>query len=228
MQKSDTLVITSYPPRWQQLAEVTCATHKAYADAHGYDYFADCSDLQDSYYNYDLRTHFKVGIAGFIKMDLFLHFLPKYQSVVWLDADLLVTNKAVPVQSFRSPGVTVPFDHNGINATVIIANSTDLVYDFFWAVNNTGRKLFLGHDWKEMEAMRYFSQTPPYDKLLTYYSIKELCPILADEYIEAGLPRKVSGKYGWVPGDWTMHLSALPLEVRIDRARYYADAMALL
>lgn len=149
---------------------------------------------------------------------------------MWLDADLLITNPAITLedlwyQAVKWPmeqKIVLPYEHNGHNATVIMARSCDLVYDFFWAANNTGRKLFLGHDWVEMEAMRYFAQTPPYDNLIAYLSAKKLCPILHTEYIEAGLPERVSSKYGWAEGDFALHLSALHIDRRVELAREYS------
>jgi hypothetical protein len=227
MSLADTLVITSYPPAWQSLADITCATHKAYCDRWGYDYHADCSHLHDRYFDPILQREERLPVKGFVKLDLLLHFLPRYKTVCWLDGDLAITNHSIPIEQWlsliRKPAeILVPFDFNTHNATVIIARSTDLVWEFFWACNNTGRKLFLKHDWVEMEAMRYFSERPPYDKILAYESIKLLCPILPQEYVPY-VPLRMSQKYAWEPGAWSVHLSALPLERRVELAREYAN-----
>ena len=221
---SDTLLVTSYHPSWAELAKRTCKTHADYAKKQGYDYHADCSDYQDMVH----ETGHRMGIRGFIKFDLMLHFLPKYQYVMWIDSDALVTNHDIRIEQYRSHGLTVGYDHNALHTTVMIAHSTPEVYDFLWACNNVGRRLFISHPWHEMQSVRYFSGTPPYDKLLTYYSVKELCGILAEEYVDAGQPLKVSGKYGWEPGDWILHLAALPLQRRIERAQEYGEKMGLL
>jgi hypothetical protein len=124
---------------------------------------------------------------------------------------------------FWSPKpLIIGYDHNGHNTTVISARSSELMQQFMWAANNTGRKLFMDHDWVEMEAMRYFLMTPPYQDMVTYISCKRLCPILAAEYVDAGLPLAVSGAYGWEPGDFALHLSALPIERRIELAKAFA------
>jgi hypothetical protein len=215
-----TLIITSSPPHWHDLAEVTCARMKAYADKWDYDFYADVSDLRDR-----LPSGQLVGIKGFVKLDLFLHFLPKYQRVVWLDSDLIITNPDISLDelTFFSPKpLIIGYDHNGHNTTFISARSSELMVQFMWAANNTGRKLFLGHDWVEMEAMRYFLMTPPYQDIVTYISCKRLCPILATEYVDAGLPLSVSGVYSWEPGDFALHLSALPIERRTELAKAFA------
>lgn len=213
--RSNTLLFTSYNPKWSDLARLTCKTHFEYAKKHGYDYAADCSDYQDKVWP---QGH-SMGIRGFIKFDLLLHYFDRYKYLCWIDADCLITNPEIPLENFRSHGVTMGYDHNGIHSTVFMAHATPLVYDFFWACNNTGRKFFLAHDWHEMESMRYFSQTAPYKDLLHYVSAKELCPILGPEYEPFGLPQRVSGKYSWEPGDFACHLSALALEKRIELAQ---------
>lgn len=223
--QSDTLIMSSASPAWDALTKLTWATQKRWADKHGYDFYADVSDLQDNYYDRSTGTMQRVGIHGFVKLDLFLHFLPKYKRVVWLDADLSVTNFEIPVSRWfdRHPDndVIMPYDFNGFNATVILARSTQLAYDYFWAANNSGRKMFLNHDWYEMEAMRYFRMTPPYDNLVGFESIKELCPILHMEYVPY-VPEAVSAKYGWEPGDFSAHMSAFDISKRVELAQRFA------
>jgi hypothetical protein len=221
------LVITSYPSAWQALADITTKTMAEYCTRHGYDLHIDRSDLRDAWFNACTGQRELLGIKGFIKLDLLLHFLPKYDVVCWLDADLLITNYEVKIESKMvlvpdTAHITIPADWNGHNSTVIIARNTGLVRRYFWACNNTGRKRFLKDDWVEMEAMRYFAQTPPYDKILAYRSVKELCPVLGKEY-EPQVPSWVSQSYSWEPGDWTLHLSALSLDRRIELAREYAE-----
>jgi hypothetical protein len=218
---ANTLIITSYPPSWQQLADMTCKTHADYAKKHGYDYAADCSDLQDTVW----RQGHRIGIRGFIKWDLMLHYWERYEYICWLDADLLVTNHDIPLETIRSHGLSVCRDFNGLNTTVMLAHTTPQLREMIWAVNNTGRKFFLAHDWHEMESLRYFQMTEPYNKMLTYHSVKDVCPILGPEY---PLPEWLWKAYNWERGDWMLHLSALHPQRRIERAREYGEMLGLL
>lgn len=230
--QSSTLIISSASPAWHNLTKLTWATQKKWADKHGYDFYADVSDLQDNYFDRATNSMKRVGIHGFVKLDLFLYWLPKYKRVIWLDADMVITN----YDAFTADNImwgadvreiTMPFDFNGHNATVISAWSSDLTYDFFWAANNSGRKMFLNHDWYEMEAMRYFAMTPPYNALLGYMSVKRLCPILHKEYVPY-VPERVSAKYGWEKGDWSCHLSAFHIEKRVELAQRLVTENSLL
>lgn len=219
---SNTLVISSHPPRWAELAKYTCTSQKRWCERQGYDYHVDVSDVQD-------RTHEGkwVPIAGFIKIDLFLRFFDDYERIIWLDADLLVTNVELPPPAhYGIHEINLPYDYNGHNATVIDVLTTAEMRAFLWAVNNTGRRFFLDHPWKEMEAMRYFLQTPPHQFSVDYVSAKRLCALLTNEY-EPYVPHEVSAPYQWEPGDFALHLSALPLDRRVELARYYSEALAL-
>lgn len=229
--QNNTLVISSHAPGWLELANVTCKSHYDWCQKHRYEYYLDCSELYDNYWNPVTKVRERLPIKGFIKLDLFLHFLPKYKRVIWLDADLLVTNPEYSADHFMNQrphsAIVLPYDWNGHNSTVIMAESFDRVWDYFWSCNNTGRKLFLNHDWVEMEAMRYFAMTPPYnDDFIGYLHAKQLCALRWEEYVDAGVPERVSKKYGWEQGDFALHLSALPLDRRVELAKDYSRLVA--
>lgn len=223
---SDTIVVTSHPAAWDTLAEITCETHKAFCDRWGYDYDVDRSDLMDS-----RQGGSPISIRGFAKFNRILHFMPMYRYVIWLDADLVVTNRDVDLCDVwltrSTEQVILCYDWNGFNSTVQIVRSTPLTQAYYWACNNTGRDLFLYHGWHEMEALRYFSSKPPYDKLVGHESVKRLCAVLPDEYVGAGVPRPIMEPYAWRPGDFAVHLSALSLERRIELARQYSGLAAV-
>ncbi len=227
------IVITSFPPSWKELADITTATHKRWALRHGYAYYADCSDVSAPARSpeWGKGADGYIPLRGFIKLDLMLHFLnpescrEQYDRVIWLDADLMITNDNIPPSRWTDAtdaGVIVPFDFNSHNATVMIAQNTKLVYDFLWASNNAGRTMFLKHDWAEMWAMREFSLMPPYTNILHHVSIKELCALLPGVYLPA-LPARVSAGYEWEQGDFACHLAALPLARRIELAKSFKE-----
>lgn len=216
---SDTIIVTSHPAAWDELAAITCETHKRYCDRWGFDYDVDRSDLVDSRQGGE-----KISIRGFVKFNRILHFMPMYKYVLWLDADLVVTNLEYRMFFERAP-IMACYDWNGFNSTVQLIRSTPRAQAFYWACNNTGRDLFLYHGWHEMEAMRYFSSKPPYQSMIDCISVKEVCAVLPDEYVEAGVPREIMAPYAWEPGDFAVHLSALSLPRRIDLAQKYAQEL---
>ena len=165
-----------------------------------------------------------VPIRGFVKFDLLLHFLPHYKYVVWLDADLIVTDHRLDmVDMLFFSYVVVGYDWNSFNSTVIACRSTDAVWAYLWACNNTGRNMFLDHGWHEMQALKYFAEFPPYNNLIGYESCKKLAAILPEEYEPHGVPRRVMEPYAWAPGDFAVHLSALSLPRRIELANFFKE-----
>lgn len=243
------MVCSSYPPAWSELAAVTIATHKRYAQQWGYEYHADCSDT--SYPNRSAEwgrgTEGYIPVRSYIKIDLLQHFLDpasckrEYDWVVWIDSDALITNYDIPITEWTNrvkpysrngdnrywcgADIIMPFDFNGNNSTVIMARRTDAAFDYLWAVNNAGRTMFLKHDWAEMEAMLRFRLAPPYDGIVQTYSAKELCAIPPREY---PVPARTRVPYEWSEGDWCLHLSALHIDRRVELARRYADELNLL
>ena len=226
---ADYAIVTSYPPDWERLTTITDQLKWEYAKQHGYHYFADCSNL---YGPAGTRQNCvpvgeQVPIMGFIKFELLLHFLPKYKGVVWMDADLVLTNREITLESFfaRMPDndVIVEEDWNGFHSTVIFARNTPRAYKYLWASNRTGRGFYLGDPWHEMTSMRNFWLDHIYHDTVGFLPVKDVCPIRAVEYEAFNVPREVSGDCDWKPGDFALHLSALSFERRLRLAEHYAD-----
>lgn len=218
---ADVAIVTSYPRRWEHLAAVTNALKEQYASKWGYHFFSDCSDVYAT-------EGPKVGtpILGFIKLDMLLYYLQKYETVVWIDADALITNRNIQIEDFliRRPDkdVILGYDNNGFHSTVIFARNTPTARDYLHAANTIGRQFFIGHPWHEMEALRYFWLAPNYHDRVGFFSAKEICPILKPAYAPH-LPMSIGREYAWAPGDWLLHLSALPDAKRLELAQLFAD-----
>ena len=239
---SRVLVCSSYPASWGELAAYSGASQRAWAERHGYDYQTDCSERTWPAHSADWGSApaGRMPIRGFIKLDLLLHYLDpalagqSYDWVVWLDSDLIVTNPEIPLTRWTDEvepyqrdragttggaDVILPYDYNGNNATVIIARNTDAAYNYLWSSNSAGRVMFLKHDWAEMESLLRFRLAPPFDGIVHAVSAKELCALHPGAYDP--LPKRRTAAYEWTPGDFAVHLAALPLQRRIELARSY-------
>lgn len=221
---SSIALVTSYPPRWRPLVAITNKLKGEYAQRWGYHFFTDESELV-----HELLDGRRVPIRGFAKFNLIEYFLRHgtYDWVIWLDADLLITNRSIRIEDLTgavptNKDIVLGYDTNGHHSTVFFVRNTQRARDFIWACNNAGRSMFIEHPWHEMEAMRYFLQTPPYNTIAHYLSAKRLCPILHEEY-RPHIPADIGLEYKWEPGDWALHLSAMSLEKRVELAEKYAD-----
>src|ERR1700730_3434825 len=227
-----TLLLTSYPPAWRELAAITTATMRRYCDAQGYEFYADCSETSMPHRS-PLTTEQPTGYIPtryFIKFALLEHFLnPEsckkyYDEVAWIDSDCVVSRYDLPLSKWSGSIVTA-YDPNGLHPTVIIARQEPDVAGFLWACNNAARTLFGQHDWSDNMALRFFSATPPYHNLVKYYSAQELCAMPPGLY---PIPERVRKEYEWDETSFSIHLSAMGLEDRIRIASAFVKERGLL
>jgi len=166
----------------------------------------------------------------FIKFALLEHYLDKnsclkeYDTVAWIDSDCIVSRYDLPLSTWLGDVVTA-WDVNALHPTVIIVRNSLLTRGLMWACNSAGRTLFATHDWSDNLCLRFFSATPPYDKLMRYYSAKELCAMPPGVY---PIPPDIRSQYEWDETSWSLHLSALTLEARIKMATAFVDDHKLL
>lgn len=249
-----TLIISSIPPRkpgvpgpqWADLAEITWATQRKYAERHGYDFHGDVSDIYERVR--PTRRGEPMGdyvpIKYKIKFLLFQHFLQpeqcgkEYDWVVWMDSDLLITNYEVPLEKFfngydasappRMMGdIVLTHDVNGLHATVIMLRRTAETLGYVYFNAEAGMRYFMLDDWSDQLSQRMALQTPPYSHLVWYHSVKTLCAMPPGRYTQ--IPEAARRIYEWDKDDsLALHLSALSIPERIDIAQRYVKELNLL
>lgn len=249
------LVMSSIPPhddrrpgkQWSHLAELTCATQKKYCDLHGYDYHLDVSSVRarvGTPWVNEPPSGVWAPVRTMIKFRLFNYFLDpdrcrqEYDAVVWLDADCLVTNYELPIEKWlnskpadMSPGVSdvgdlvLAWDVNGLHPTVIMMRRTRLTQGLSWACSEAGERMWMNHDWSDIMAARFFIATPPYNRIVWHITAKDLCAMPPGVH---PMPAAVNDDYAWTPESWTLHLSALTIEKRIEIAQDYVARYNLL
>jgi hypothetical protein len=245
------ILVTSFPPRrkvdgdgpcWKDLADITTATHRKYCERWGLAYFADCSDtsvnLQSVWVDEEKKG--SAPLRTMIKFPIMEHFLreencnAKYDWVVWLDADCLVTNYEISPMTWMGAGMgetdcsgdlVLASDINGLHPTVIMARNTPNIRSLITACRDGGTRMFVQHVWSDIMALRFYLATPPYSHLPMYFSAKELCAMTPGLY---DIPADVRSLYEWTPKSWTLHLSALDLKTRIEIASKYVAELKLL
>lgn len=226
------MLFTSYPAAWRELADITKATHRKYCDMHGYDYFADCSETKMVARSpFVDRPHPEgfIPLRYFIKFQLLEHFLDKdacgmdYETAAWVDADCLVTNYNRPLADWPGEIVTAA-DINAVHPTVIIVRKSTRTRRFIWACNNAGRTLFQHHEWCDNECLRYFDAAL-YKGIVTYYPAQDMCAQTPGLY---PIPPDLRAEDEWTRQSWMLHLSALSLPERIERAKSAVQELHLL
>lgn len=233
-------------PQWADLTALTWAVMRKYCAKWGYSFRGDVSDISlplVSPYVDRPASAPQSRIRYIVKFMLMLHWLDRsrcqqeYDAVVWLDSDLVIVDFDIPLTKFlNSRGadyenpeevamgdLIVPWDINTIHPTVIMARSTQLMRDLFWALTEAGDRLWRSHEWNDHMALKQFMHERPYRDALWQHSAQVLCAQVP------GLYPPFSPLYEFKEGtSWALHLSAMSLEKRIELAQQYVEKYGLL
>jgi len=237
------MVVSSAPPSWKELTAITSATHRKWCDTHGYKYHLDVSDISipasTPWVNEKVSGY--TPLRTMVKFLLLAHYMDKescreeYDYVVWLDADLVVSHSGLRATRWfapdswdspsHDPEVVLAYDVNGLHPTVIMLRNTVTTRGLVWACNEAGNRMFVSHGWSDIMALRFFLETPPYRDLVRYISAQQLCAMPPGVH---PMPADVRRQYEWTAESFSLHLSALSLERRIELASAFVAERKLL
>ena len=112
-----------------------------YCQRHGYAHVAACENLEPARH------------PVWSKMKLLLRHLPEFDWMLWLDADALIVNRDITLESFvdSSADLIVTADHNGLNAGVFLLRNSPAAARFLELAWD--RADCIDHPWREQEAM---------------------------------------------------------------------------
>jgi hypothetical protein len=198
-------VISLYSENMQAVADLTIPSHVRFADKYGWHQDAVLADQENSLWE---------------KLNLISHYLEKdYKSVLWLDADVLITNpKPITwiLEENHAADVFLTADVNGLNAGVMFIRNTPWSKAFFYACSNHGKTLFGDRPNGEQQALQHFSSVYPYAGIVHYVPQRELNSYHPDAYDYPNC-RLAS----WQSGDFALHLPSLPNEDRVEILKQY-------
>lgn len=205
MQKrSDTVIATFNSEAYQPLADITLPRLKRYCKLH----------------NYDLQTELFTGDVsriGWERFDRVAELLGYYKTVMWCDADALITNPQVKIELFAG-ALAMSADVHGANTGVFIMRNAPIVRQLLFAIcGEYGREHFGRHPWGEQAAFIHLTANAPYLNLVRWVPQRKLN---AYPNAEKGWPDYVNGQ--WKPGDFIVQFAGMPLHRRIEMATRYA------
>ena len=159
--RSDTVIATFHSDLYKPLADVTLPRLQKYCKLHKY-------DLQSENYIGDMD---RIGWARFARVaDLLQH----YKTVVWCDADALITSPHRKIEDFYGD-VIISADLHGTNTGVFIARNEPLVRQLFFVINGQyGHEHFGNHPWGEQAAFIHLTSSPPYNQLVRWVTQRSL------------------------------------------------------
>jgi hypothetical protein len=83
-------IVTLYDEAYREFGAVTASLKRDYCQKHGYDFIEDDSKT-------DMTRH-----LAWSKIPAILEYLPKYDYLVWMDADTLIMNPEKRLEEFRN------------------------------------------------------------------------------------------------------------------------------
>jgi hypothetical protein len=130
---SNTLILSSYDDAYKNvgLGQLAHDKNKEYADVHGYSYRCECEPLKSHYF--------------FHKFILLQELLPKYDKVLWIDADAFLVNHSKKVDDFISEDpakvFTAAIDQEYLNTGVFIIKNDPASFQILNDVVNVGQQI---------------------------------------------------------------------------------------
>ena len=192
-------VITCYSDNMQEVADLTIPTQKAYADSIWATYEARVVPSED---------------AVWTKIDMVREFLAspeKHDAVIWMDADLAITNPEADSLFGIGSEITLSADINGLNAGIFFARNTPEVRRYFHAVGTHGKTLFGDKVTGEQLAMQHFASHFPYGGIIAYVAQEHM-----NAYWPGAYEQPDSEDSPWKPGCFALHLPGMPNERRVE------------
>ncbi len=189
-----TLVLTGYNDAFAPLGDLTAPRILAYARRHGYDF--------------KCFHHKGTGLeTSWHRVQATLDGLIHYERVLWIDADMLITNDAIS-QNYTS-GFNASLDwgkdatewsHFSTGAYMICQDAADIFSEV------------LGRE-EECIAKGIWEQQPIRDQ---YENYKHLVKIHLQRIFNSVHPNVHPDVTNpWKPGDWACHFTMIPLEDRV-------------
>jgi hypothetical protein len=144
-------VLTLYDESFTSLAAISTPNKRRYAQRHGYDYLEQKGILDIS------------RPPAWSKIRALLRHLADYDWIFWTDADSLIMNPALRLESFLDPGydMVVSADPSGLNTGHFLLRRSDWSFSFLEA---TYRQVqFIHHPWWEQMAILHLLGNSPAD-----------------------------------------------------------------
>lgn len=145
-------VLTAYNADVSEMGQLAEQNHRRYCLRHGYSFVCETSGFDTS------------RKPPWSKILFLLKHMSRFDWVLWLDADTLIMNPAIPLQSFLADDadMIISEDWNGINAGVFFLRNTPWSIDFLERIWN--QTDFLDHGWQEQAAMRHLLSISALDR----------------------------------------------------------------
>lgn len=151
------------------------------------------------------------------KIPLILEHLALYDQVIWIDADMLVTNADLTPWTDMNSGIHMSRDwgpdatNDGIFTTACMVVNRDAASILMLAERN--REEWQHREFHEMAYLR--SIYPAHQDKFHIHPRRVLNPVPVEVSPDAAEP--------WQPGDWLCHFTMIPVEKRIELVKGFIN-----
>lgn len=139
------------------------------------------------------------------KVKLLQKYLSEYDFLVWMDADVLVTNPEIRLEAFMAmikpdAFMFIGHDFQNLNAGILIIRNCPIAHEFLQDVWN--KTEYINHIWWEQAAIIELQKTPKYNPYIH---------ILPHEHINImnSFHYQIDPRVHWLPGDFCIHFAGI-------------------
>jgi hypothetical protein len=202
-----TLILTGCDNAMAEVADITEPSHKAYANRHGYAF------QRMTQADYQPGSH-----PSWQKLRFLNELLPDYDQILWLDADTIITNPEISIDTitadrpgslFVSTDWTYPMPEDAIKHFSLgnfIAKSTPEMYGVIAAALKRTEWANRGL-WEQQAIQEEYRANPDIRPHIRILPRRALNAVPATD--------ATTGPEPWQPGDFLCHATFLPFEERI-------------
>jgi len=166
-----------------------------------------CTDTQISYatkHSYDRITDISVydrsRPISWFKIPLIQKYLSNYDYILWMDADVMVTNYDIKIETFieqmqKDSFLLIARDLNNLNCGMFIIKNCEKSFEFLNDV--WSRTEYINHPWWEQAAVI---------DIHSHYEGVQIIPRHLSHTFN-GYDKTTEPLYPWVRGDWVIHFA---------------------
>jgi hypothetical protein len=190
-----TLVLTGYNDDYKALGDLTSPLMQQYASRHGYDF--KC-----------FRTSAQGVAASWLKIPETRRALMHYERVIWIDADMVITNPEVTFQHHVGIHLSRDWGEDADSDSCFSCGAFMACQTALPMLEKLARKAdeFIAKNDMEQNAMRELAKQYPH--------LFFVHPRRTFNAVHPAVHQTVVDP--WQPGDFAAHLTMMPLERRIE------------
>jgi hypothetical protein len=196
----------------EEVFDITFQSKVKYAKKHGYDF------LSLNGFGTDRSGKYNPTQIGYLRILRVFENIEKYDYIMWIDADALVTNPNIAIENFEIDNSIFycSYDWNGyysLNTGNFILKNTPHTMSFIDVFYKISKNYSMPEEQATINAMYLIPDIKPYIKVLEH---KFLNAVPSVDIVKKEIwGNKPTPPRPWNPGDFLVHATGLPNNERV-------------